>query len=193
MLDTLGAIQGGYFVDLGAAGGIRASNTYLLETQYQWTGICVEPHPLFYKDLQHNRTANCEEVCIADYNGECRFTASIEHPYFSGITSSLKPFKKDKWGGPTAAEIDRKTITLETLLHRNHAPEVIDYLSIDIEGGEVNALAKFPFDKYRFRSISIEGRFANDLLLNAGYRQVENPRSEVDWEYFFISDPEQGR
>lgn len=190
VIDTLGEFENGFFVDLGAADGFHASNTYLLESKYRWKGICVEPHPMFFQSLCHNRDVICEEVCVADYNGECQFTASSEYPYFSGITGTLKHYKKNKWGEPNAREIDRKVVTLEALLDRHNAPAVIDFLSIDIEGGEVNALSMFPFDRYRFRTISIEGRFANDILLKAGYRQVDNPRSSVDWEYFFVSDPE---
>jgi hypothetical protein len=35
--------EGGFFVEVGANDGISISNTYLLETRYNWKGICCEP------------------------------------------------------------------------------------------------------------------------------------------------------
>lgn len=44
-----------YFVDIGASDGIELSNTYLLEKEYNWKGICVEPIPYRFNDLCNNR------------------------------------------------------------------------------------------------------------------------------------------
>ena len=41
----------GYFIEIGASDGIKLSNTYLLESQYGWKGICVEPIPNNYNKL----------------------------------------------------------------------------------------------------------------------------------------------
>ena len=45
----------GFFVEIGASDGIELSNTYLLETNFNWKGICVEPIPNRYKLLCQNR------------------------------------------------------------------------------------------------------------------------------------------
>ena len=37
--------QGRVFVDIGARDGVVISNTYLLERQFGWRGLCIEPHP----------------------------------------------------------------------------------------------------------------------------------------------------
>ena len=49
-----------------------------------------------------------------------------------------------------------ETITLGELLDRAHAPAFIHFLSVDIEGAELEALKGIPFDKYRFGSMAIE-------------------------------------
>ena len=47
--------ENGFFIEIGASDGIILSNTYLLETQYKWKGICYEPIPNNFKKLVKNR------------------------------------------------------------------------------------------------------------------------------------------
>ena len=49
-----------------------------------------------------------------------------------------------------------RTPTLGELLDRDHAPAFIHFLSVDIEGAELQALKGIPFEKYRFGSMAIE-------------------------------------
>jgi hypothetical protein len=48
------------------------------------------------------------------------------------------------------------TTTIGEMLDRDHAPAFIHFLSVDIEGAELEALKGIPFDKYRFGSMAIE-------------------------------------
>ena len=41
--------KNGYFIEIGASDGIELSNTYLLESEYKWNGICIEPIPIKYQ------------------------------------------------------------------------------------------------------------------------------------------------
>ena len=55
--------KNGVFVDIGAHDGITLSNTYVLEKELGWTGICVEPMDHEYKKLTECRnciTCHCE-------------------------------------------------------------------------------------------------------------------------------------
>lgn len=36
--------QNGFFVEIGALDGIEFSNTFLLEADYGWKGICVDSY-----------------------------------------------------------------------------------------------------------------------------------------------------
>lgn len=44
--------QNGYFLEIGGGDGILESNTYLLETKYKWSGICVEPVDYQFDNLR---------------------------------------------------------------------------------------------------------------------------------------------
>ena len=45
VLCTLDFKRNGFFVEFGATNGVDLSNSYLLETEFNWTGILAEPAP----------------------------------------------------------------------------------------------------------------------------------------------------
>ena len=55
--------RNGYFVEAGASDGLDLSNTYLLEKEFGWSGICVEPIPEIFKRLVVNRpNSKCFQI-----------------------------------------------------------------------------------------------------------------------------------
>ena len=52
--------------------------------------------------------------------------------------------------------VKHTSVTLGDILDHANAPKTIDYLSLDIEGAEYDALSTFDFGKYTFLSMSIE-------------------------------------
>jgi hypothetical protein len=48
------------------------------------------------------------------------------------------------------------TVTLAEILARENAPHFIQFLSLDIEGAELDALRGVPMDTYRFGAMAIE-------------------------------------
>ena len=54
--------------------------------------------------------------------------------------------------------------TLNSILIECNSPEVIDFLSLDVEGAELDVLRGVDFNRYRFRYIVIESRnFKNTI------------------------------
>ena len=47
----------GFFVDIGAHNGVNFSNSLFFETYRDWKGVCIEPIPEVFEQLQKNR--NC--------------------------------------------------------------------------------------------------------------------------------------
>lgn len=128
----------GFFVDIGAFDGTTISNSYLLE-QNGWTGVCVEPNVEEFKKLEASRKSNNYNICISDFNGKCTFR---EAGFFGAIQA--------KNYGQTDC------FTLEYFLDSIDSPKIIDYMSIDVEGGEFDIIKNFPFDKYFIKYITIE-------------------------------------
>ena len=83
--------------------------------------------------------------------------------------------------------INLTTITFQQLLDNYNAPNVIDYLSLDIEGAEERVFRNFPFDKYKFLCMTIERPtpVLNKTLLSNGYVFVKNYK--VDTFYIHSS------
>lgn len=155
----------GFFVDIGANDGVNLSNSYLLE-QHGWTGVCVEPGPVEFSKLEASRKSYNYNICISDFNGKCSFS---ENGFFGKIDS--------KHEGATDC------LTLEYFLDSINAPKVIDYLSIDVEGGEFDIIRNFPFDKYFIKYITIEhNAYSRDYTLKNNIHSVLSRNFDIEKE-----------
>jgi FkbM family methyltransferase len=175
--------KNGYFIEIGAYDGISMSNTYLLEKNYQWNGICIEPNPRYFNKLNNVRKSininnavyindNEELSFIDDMNGGCSGFVNTNSHNFLGNSPVIKV----------------KTKNLTTILDENNAPHFIDYLSIDTEGSEFDILNSHNFDKYKFGYITVEHNFIHtnrmkirNLLISKGYRLYRE--NSVDDDY----------
>jgi FkbM family methyltransferase len=173
----------GFFLDIGAHDGITLSNSYILESRYKWTGICIEANPVTFKDLRKNRRATCLNTCLDRTEGEVNFILANA---FGGIVDEDVDNKVAK--AAKREVIKLQTATLNSLLEAQHAPEIIDYLSIDVEGAEERILAEFDFGKYTFRCITIERPTAllRDLFKEHGYILIKEIE-ELDCFYIHQS------
>jgi FkbM family methyltransferase len=160
VLQNLSFKNKGIFIDIGAYDGIQTSNTYVLEKDYNWSGICIEANSDIYQRLIKNR--NCTNIygAVSNYNGDC---------YFSS----------DKI---TNEGVKTPCFLLNDILEKNLNQNVIDYLSIDVEGHEFSILETIDFDKWKFKLLTVEHNlYCNgseqknkifDLLSKKGYTRV---------------------
>lgn len=140
----------GIFVDIGANHPIVDSNTYLLELN-GWTGLAIEPQKWLNEQWPGLRKTPCLECVAGSEDGDVTFVESTEQVGFSGVDG----FNKVSSGHT------RKTVTQKPLrdILREHAIGEIDYLSIDVEGYEMNVLQGIDFERVKVRLIGVE----NDL------------------------------
>lgn len=177
----------GFFVEFGATDGVSLSNTYLLETKFNWKGILSEPAKKWHNKLQANRTCSVDERCVWSVSGEK--VEFIEAP--RGEFSSIKSFVGSDMHaaarrGGVAYSVE--TVSLVDLLDFHGAPSTIDYLSLDTEGSEFDILKAFDFNSYDIRVITCEHNYTPardkiyDLLLSKGYKRVfEELSLHDDW------------
>jgi FkbM family methyltransferase len=156
VLELLDGMRGGFFLDSGAADGVEASNTLLLEMEFGWTGICVEPNQAFFARLVENRRCQCLNCCLYDREGSVEF---VEASFLGGIREQytrqhLQLVKEFYPGEPRT--VQRRARTLLSVLRECRAPQLIDYWSLDTEGSELAILKSFPFAQYGFRVLTVE-------------------------------------
>ena len=54
--------ENGFFVEFGSTNGVDLSNTYILETKFNWKGILAEPAKIWHSSLKDNRSAAMKRI-----------------------------------------------------------------------------------------------------------------------------------
>lgn len=168
-------VSDGFFLDVGSGHGTIGSNTKALE-ELGWRGICVDPFPTHME----GRTCRMEKVVVSGVAGQqVKFHA---HEGLGGIADTLGKWKDEAAKAPV---VEFTTTTLGAVLDGAEAPAFIHFLSLDIEGAELEALKGIPFDKYRFGAMAIEHNDEEPkrtdilkFLESRGYRRVHTFRQD---------------
>jgi FkbM family methyltransferase len=124
--------KNGYFLDIGAYNGTLDSNTYYLEKNLNWNGICIECGEDF-DACKKNRSSLCLDVAV--YSEECYLNFSPERH------QATKNFMLNS--------IIVKAFTFKQIFEKYNVPTLIDYVSLDIEGLEFEALKGWPWNTHK--------------------------------------------
>ncbi len=174
-LNSLNALQDGFFVEAGAYDGETWSNTLMLERFYHWTGLLIEPSTENYKKLKSkNRNAYSINSCL------CAGKSSIKSDYIEagpfGITTNVSSSRSADFSDQSVSSIHSVNChPLEKILNKffeknpqfkqkkskiypseNEKVPVIDYMSLDIEGNEKSIVESFPWNEFRINFLNIE-------------------------------------
>lgn len=153
--------RNGIFVDIGAHNGIRSSNTYFFEKKLEWDGICVEPIPSVFGQLQKNRNCICIQGCITNFNGTATFVEFTGCTLVSGLLDKFDPRHWQRWGFVPHRNIEVQCYTPQTIFDQYNV-KVIDFLSLDTEGGEYDILKSIDFSNVFIDIIVVEVRWKDD-------------------------------
>ena len=146
LLKMFPSIADGYFLDVGSGHGTIGSNTKALEDR-GWTGVCVDPFPTH---MEGRRCQVFKDVVASTAGQVVKFHT---HTWLGGIADSLGKWKEEAQKSPA---VELTTTTLGDILERAKAPAFIHFLSLDIEGAELDALRGVDLNKYRFGAMAIE-------------------------------------
>ncbi len=168
----------GFFIDIGSFDGVEISNTYALEN-IGWDGICIEPIPEIFSLLEANRNCHKYNVAISSETKRgVKFSKVSGLLGLSGLAHQMpERIKKGLVNqGLKIEEIAVNTMTFGDAM--KHHPEInhVDFLSIDVEGGELDVLNSIDFDRYRFELITIEN--------NEGTATLKKYMSQYGYEIF---------
>lgn len=172
--------RGGVFVDVGAYDGITGSNSYFFEKHRGWTGFMVEPVEFFRQKAERLRSSICLPFAVSDADGEAQFMAVTEgFTQMSGLVDQYDPAMLRKVRDDKRHKEDLVTVKTRKLadLLDDQGITAPDYISLDIEGGEVAALSTFPFSKYQIGAWSIENNSGSaeirDIMQTHDYKLIE--------------------
>jgi hypothetical protein len=191
-------LEGGYFVDLAANDASSISNSYSLETNHNWNGLCIEANPKYWSRLSYRKCTIVGAVVGHDHMGEIdfnfgpkgsqevsNFEPQLEDSMYGGIVDEMFDNTPKKMSGTKNIIMKRSTATLIGIFERFKVPEVIDYISLDVEGAETYIMEFFPFEKYKFKIMSIERpkEKLKAILISHGYRHFKTISSwgETIW------------
>lgn len=189
-LDFIKQKKNGVFIDIGANDGVTFSNTKLLE-DIGWNGVCIEPLPETFEKLRQNRRCEVYNVAITDKEGEIEFQQIIgQSEMLSGILENYderhtKRIEREigEHGGQRHI-IKVKGVPFSKLIDK----ENIDYVSIDVEGSEMNVLKSIDFTKHNITLFSIENNYNTEEIPNfmkeKGYKKV----AVVGHDWFFLKE-----
>ena len=145
------------------------SNTQALEAR-GWKGICIDPFPR----NMGGRTCHMFKDVVSNESGK-RVLFHTAGDY-GGIADTLGAGKDTAIKAPA---VMLTTTTLDDILIRAGAPTFIHFMSLDIEGAELDALRGLSLDRYRFGAMAIEHNYEEpkrtqirQLLKQHGYENV---------------------
>ena len=196
-LDTVvfSGMKNGVFIDVGAHDGQSLSNTYFLEKEREWTGLCIEPIPSVFQKLEALRKqSKCYQVAIDMEEKNKMFLLGKGYPeMFSGLVNNIDPRhaqliqNETRDNGGETEIISVQTKRLDTLLNEQNIRHV-NYMSIDVEGGEFGVLESIDFSKVTFDIIEVECNY--DDLRPKYHAFFESkgfiPLLNLDWDILYI-------
>ena len=178
--------QPGFFIEAGACDGKYLSNTYMLEKKFNWKGLLVEPNRFYWKNLTKNRNCEIFKGAIGNKNGIYDFientSPELSHLRNTNVTSKWSEYQDKK-------KINKiKVLNFIGLVNQYKIEGDIDYLSLDLEGAELDFLKSIDFNNIKINVITVEHNFESQrdqiykLLTNNGFNRVfEEISQQDDW------------
>lgn len=161
----------GVYLDVATNDPVGISNTYFFEKCLGWAGLCVEANPQYLASIHKFRNCALVPTCVSDKEGR-----NVEFALSSGLSGILdtnKNVKNWKKEGTVVPTIKQKCSTMRTETKR-YGVRRADYLSLDVEGHELQVLQGFDWDHFVVNVITVEATPDNlppieDFLLGKGY------------------------
>ena len=176
LLQIFKNLDNGLYVDAGSYHPLHLSNTYLLYKK-GWRGINIDLSELTIKLFDHLRPDDVNiNSAVTNFDGQVKF-------YYQKKISQLTSIKKDTALKRMQGRIKEKEINafkLDTIMNNSkYKNKKIDFLNIDIEGNDFEALCSINFDTYKPKVICIEIDEENILdsniykyLINLNYKKI---------------------
>lgn len=177
----------GYFIEIGAGDGVYLSNTYYYEKYRHWSGVLIDPILHHHLSCLQHRPNSKSFLCAASSFENTNDTISMLYAgYFTIGTNSNSDIASPVLHVQDAAnyyptetvgvEFVSRVRTLQDILLEAEAPKEIDFLSLDVEGSELEVLLGLDFNVFKIKWILVESRSfetISDFLATKSYTFVD--------------------
>tara|TARA_Y100000813_G_C23996931_1_gene273932 strand:- start:169 stop:660 length:492 start_codon:yes stop_codon:yes gene_type:complete len=136
-----------------------------------WQGIAVEASKNHFSKLEKNRKCRVLNFAVSSLEKEVEFyDVEGELAQMSGINdrnyTTKKFVEKD-----TKSKINKYKIKTTTFNKVIPSDKIIDYLSIDTEGNEIDILETIDFSIYTIKVISVENNLHANINFNSFFEK----------------------
>ena len=177
----------GYFLDIGANDAKINNNSYLLETEFHWDGLCID---LLLTNMETRKCKSFKGLVsnkneIVDFLHYHRSNDTSDTG-LSGI-KGLNIAHKNNNDLINAISTKEQTHITQDILDKFNVPAFINFMSLDVEGNELNVLKGIDFNKHSFGIIIVEHNSVQPLrdhirtfLESKGYKyECTNQQDDV--------------
>ena len=193
--------RNGVFFEMGALDGTKYSNTHFFQKELDWYGILIEPQSSLFGNLLSSRCHNSKNLCLN--TAVCSQARPVHFAHagaVGGIVEFMAPsfmnrFHPDLLQEPSSiAKLPViPCVPLGTLLKLFRVFH-IDWLSLDVEGGELEVIRTIDFNSINIQVLTIETDGSNapkdkaiiDLLRVNGFRLLEGPAFQGTSNSWFV-------
>jgi len=152
--ELFGGRTHGVCVEIGGSDGVSLSNTFYFE-KLGWKCIVAEPIAELAAQIRENRNCLLHEVAVSNRNGYTEFAVARGIDVLSAIDPTPEHIQRIENEGGSIETISVPCVTMNELLAASDVA-AIDFVTIDVEGHEMQVLRGFSLDKYKPRILIIE-------------------------------------
>lgn len=161
--------ENGFFLDIGGNDPIKINNTYFFEKNRSWIGLAFEPMKTQRDKWALERKTECLLCALGSSNDKAEFCEYEDHE-MSGFSSEVE------YTGKVKARYTVPVRRLTDILEERGITHV-DFVSLDVEGAEIEVLNGIDFSKVDITCFTIENNKGAErerriirFMLDHGYK-----------------------
>lgn len=191
-------VSTGFFIEFGAMDGLEGSNSYFFEKALGWSGLLFEALPYEQKDGGATRPlAAFIDGGVCEEDGRVYFLNDSVPEQLGGRVEYYDAQRTAIYNIARAPTIPVACFQLSTILPL-FGVEHVNYMSVDVEGSELQALHSFPWAEVVVDVVGVEVLIGDadrqrkedailDFMRRVGYRVAVHHKFASDTkDVFFV-------
>ena len=174
------------YLDIGCNHPFRFNNTALLYLNGA-SGFCIDADQVFFSDYKKYRARDiCFNIGIADTEGDLSF--------YVMNNSTLSTFSEQEYlnyirlGYTLKKIIEVPVMRLDSFI-KNHCNGIFpDFLSLDVEGLDLDILQSYNWESTKPKVICVEGRSIDDAYINPSTSNITRYLSSVGYALYSFNN-----